>query len=1122
MTPIPSLFPLAWTLVVIAVLGSVAGAEDRPRLVLNTGGPIAEVRSLAFSSDSTRLYSAGLDKRVQSWHLPPRGNLDAVPQQGASLRWEISRGPQGIIYAIAASPVDDRLAIGGFNARRERLIVVYRTGPGTLETVLNDDADGPDSTVTSLCFSPGGERLTALDSHGQVRVWRTGSWEAETLRPPAPVAWPGSDPCAFISEDWLATLGGPNGQKLELFDLKRKGAEPATIARFAGRCMAIARDPFQNRWAAADAAGSIALFDGARNTAKYRVRKFDDLPDPFVRSLAFGRDGNLYALVLQVEPRRRSEIHGYDARSGELVRREVISATTISHAMAASPDGLRLATYSDEVQSVLMYELGDRREAWKRLELRGVGRRVNHVAFADEPTYRLGIGRGTDGPQKITEQFDLAKLERTSARNLPLRRERRWVDSTQSTDGWSLRILSPFRVQVSGPGGAASIDFDRAMQGEYGAHCWIHDGRGTTIAVAVTTRPSDGVFVYGLTTSNGPPPMLRHFRDHRDRVTSLTVSTDGRYLATGSHDQTIKIWSLEGLSDQPPVTRSTWGATFIRREDQVEVGSVLEAGIAAHRGLHVGDQIALARGGRWAAKLLGGGQNQIETRRADEILRLLHAAPLTEQVYVRLRRPGAAQETPVLLMPAWEPLATLFIDQVGEWAIWTPQGYYDSSSLHGDELFGWQINRGSDKAPDFFRADQFRGQLERPEVLRRLLIEGSLPKALRAADERVPEELESFVYSQVAQLPEIAVATPLDGVNLADDAVDVAAEVTFPSEAARRRYQVTAYLNGVPLTPSAVDSSSRATRLSWSCQAGDEFNRLRIVAVDSEGVGGNYTYKEVRFRAKPQRARKPKLHLLFIAADQYGAPGATLAMRRGPFGPLRYPIADAAAVSKRLRDSTTEFYDPGWVGALVNDQISRTRLAEVVTELQEQLRDSSPSDLLVVFVAGHGVAVKDEYYFIPPDERLAAARSNDELFQRIEEAAVPWTQLTAVRSLNCRKLFLIDTCFAGNALLEERQADTLKSAIRPLKRDDILVISGTGSGQAAYEDEKLQHGFFTKALLDGMDGAADRERDGRVDLAELARHVQQAVAEQTDFSQTPTYAPRDLFDALFVPLTQYR
>ena len=84
-------------------------------------------------------------------------------------------------------------------------------------------------------------------------------------------------------------------------------------------------------------------------------------------------------------------------------------------------------------------------------------------------------------------------------------------------------------------------------------------------------------------------------------------------------------------------------------------------------------------------------------------------------------------------------LLALFIHSDGQrWVVWTPQGYYDASA-GADELIGWHINHGYDRAPDFYPVSQFRDRFYRPDVIRRVLqtpnldVEEAVRDANRAA-----------------------------------------------------------------------------------------------------------------------------------------------------------------------------------------------------------------------------------------------------------------------------------------------------------------------------------------------------------------------------------------------------
>jgi hypothetical protein len=81
-------------------------------------------------------------------------------------------------------------------------------------------------------------------------------------------------------------------------------------------------------------------------------------------------------------------------------------------------------------------------------------------------------------------------------------------------------------------------------------------------------------------------------------------------------------------------------------------------------------------------------------------------------------------------------LLALFIHPDGQrWIVWTPQGYYDAS-LGADELIGWHVNHGYDRAPDFYPVSQFRDRFYLPDVIQRVLQTPNLEveEAVRDAD----------------------------------------------------------------------------------------------------------------------------------------------------------------------------------------------------------------------------------------------------------------------------------------------------------------------------------------------------------------------------------------------------
>jgi hypothetical protein len=60
--------------------------------------------------------------------------------------------------------------------------------------------------------------------------------------------------------------------------------------------------------------------------------------------------------------------------------------------------------------------------------------------------------------------------------------------------------------------------------------------------------------------------------------------------------------------------------------------------------------------------------------------------------------------------------------------------------------------------------------------------------------------------------------------------------------------------------------------------------------------------------------------------------------------------------------------------------------------------------------------------------------------------------------------------------------------------------------EESLESKDLKHGYFTKALIDGIAGAADRDRRGETQLSALDYYVGRMVPELTDDRMHPATA----------------
>ncbi len=117
---------LAVTIALLASPGRSQGQGDPGRLTLDVspifrleaGGPLNQVKGLAFSGDGRTLYVAGWDKVVQVWRLEADSQTWTLDRR-ATLRVPIGPGLEGAINALAVSREGGFVAAAGRGTMRD-------------------------------------------------------------------------------------------------------------------------------------------------------------------------------------------------------------------------------------------------------------------------------------------------------------------------------------------------------------------------------------------------------------------------------------------------------------------------------------------------------------------------------------------------------------------------------------------------------------------------------------------------------------------------------------------------------------------------------------------------------------------------------------------------------------------------------------------------------------------------------------------------------------------------------------------------------------------------------------------------------------------------------------------
>ena len=228
----------------------------------------------------------------------------------------------------------------------------------------------------------------------------------------------------------------------------------------------------------------------------------------------------------------------------------------------------------------------------------------------------------------------------------------------------------------------------------------------------------------------------------------------------------------------------------------------------------------------------------------------------------------------------------------------------------------------------------------------------------------------------------------------------------------------------------------------------------------------------------------PKLYILAIGVNDY----------QPPIPKLRFAAKDAQDFSDFFKKQRALLYEDVIVRYLSNQEATRKAVFEQLDWIRKQ---TTASDMAIIFVSGHGTNDPyGYYYFLPVDARI----------EHLLTTAVPFSaiQKTAA-SLAGRALFFIDTCRSGGAM-GKKQVD-IRQALGELAQSSksSVVFASSSNEQVSLEEESWNNGAFTKALLEGLNGSA-ASTNGEITVYSLSLYISRRVKELTNDKQTPTIA----------------
>lgn len=232
---------------------------------------------------------------------------------------------------------------------------------------------------------------------------------------------------------------------------------------------------------------------------------------------------------------------------------------------------------------------------------------------------------------------------------------------------------------------------------------------------------------------------------------------------------------------------------------------------------------------------------------------------------------------------------------------------------------------------------------------------------------------------------------------------------------------------------------------------------------------------------------KPRLYIVAAGVSQY---------KRAAYS-LNFPAKDATDFAAWARSQTGLLYESVEVRLLTDSRASRDELLSAMEWLRSKV---TARDVAIMFLAGHGVNdVNGGFYFLPHDGDTNELKRSGVVFSELRDT------LANVRG---RAVLFVDACHSGNALGSRRPNMTRVVNELGAAENGILVFSASAGEQLAEEAASWGNGAFTRSLLEGLKGAADFRRTGRVSYKMLDAFVSEEVSKLTQGRQTPvTLAP---------------
>ncbi len=502
-------------LVPFLAAAALSARAQGPILRVEPGGHTAEVRQVIFLPGGRELVTVGKDKVVRIW--------DIRTGKHKAIRYQIGPGIEGQLFCAALGGVKKNVLAVGEAGKNGAILLFDLTTGEQLKRI-----SGQSGTVSSVAFSPDSSRLISTGA-GIVRAWdlRTGKigWEKRVQK-----ALPNArGPDDYLNYYVFSACFSPDGQRVAAGSVDGNlriwqaadGNEVAKV-QFGKEVLATAWSS-QGMLACGTRDGVIRFWNPGSSDEPVRLQKQPDA----ITSLAFTQDGGRL-ISGSGENGTDFVVRVWSIPDGKLVSKFDRHPATVF--TVASSDNGELAASGDAYGEIFVWDLATGQE---RYALKGSGGSAFTVAWSRDAK-QVAWGGEFQGP--LGRAFQLDK----GLPSLALESSAGWAKAEHKQGSRALEMSADGKSLLLKEG---KRELKMTPEPDDQIKCFGFTPDGRVVA------GSDLYLVVEDTTGKSKKRILE---GHQGSVLSISASPDGKFLATGSADQTVRIWDLRpNASDFP-------------------------------------------------------------------------------------------------------------------------------------------------------------------------------------------------------------------------------------------------------------------------------------------------------------------------------------------------------------------------------------------------------------------------------------------------------------------------------------------------------------------------------------------------------------------------------------------